>query len=355
MASTPDFDRLADELYALAPGDFTAARNHRADQLKKSDPQLAKRLRTLHRPTLAAWAANLLAHRHGGLVERLLDLGQALRDAQEHLAGDELRALTEQRRQLVRALTGQARQEAAAAGHPLGADAVADLERTLSAALADPDAAHTLARGRLTAPLEPVLWPGAAPGGPEAEAAAVPGAAGEGKRARPGRRGARPEPSRPPSPSTVGEPGGEPVGEPVGARKRAESAKQRQRRQQQREREQAHERALERARRAVAEAEAAAREAAGRRDAAAGARGDAESARQRAEDEAERARAALAEARERDARAQEELTRAEEQLQAAGDAADVARDQAARARQALRAAVEHLRELESAGPVDDGN
>ncbi|MFD0345348.1 hypothetical protein ACFQ0M_03175 [Kitasatospora aburaviensis] len=173
MASTPDLDRIADELYTLAPGEFTSARNGHADRLRKADPQIAKQVRALRRPTLAAWAANLLVHHHGDLVEQLLELGQALRDAQEHLAGEQLRALTDQRRQLVRALTEQAR-EAARAGHPLGAEAVTDLERTLSAALADPNAARALAQGRLTAPLEPVLWPGAAVGEPEGEAADTP-------------------------------------------------------------------------------------------------------------------------------------------------------------------------------------
>ncbi|MEU6236933.1 hypothetical protein [Kitasatospora sp. NPDC047058] len=345
MASTPDLDRIADELYTLAPGDFTAARNQRADQLKKTDPQLAKQLRALRRPTQAAWAANLLTHHHGDLVGQLLDLGQALRDAQEHLAGDQLRTLTDQRRQLVRALTGQARQEAAEAGHPLGADAVADLDRTLSAALADPEAARALARGRLTAPLEPVLWPGTAAAGPERATSEAPRAAGGGKAAGPGRRRASltlvpgsPSPSR--------------AGEPTGAGKRAEATQQRQR--QQREREQAHERALEQARQDVAEAELAVREAAGHRDASARALGDAESARQRAQEEGEQARTALAEARERDARAQEDLTSSEDRVRSAQDAAHAARTQEAGARKAVRTAAERLRKLESGGPGGAG-
>lgn len=127
---SPAFDVIADGLYLLAPADFTAARTRHADELKKTDPALAKRIRALHRPTQAAWAANLLAHHHRDQVEQLLGLGQALRDAQQHLAGAQLRELVEQRRRLVRALTEQAGRDAAAAGHPLGAGAVTDLERT---------------------------------------------------------------------------------------------------------------------------------------------------------------------------------------------------------------------------------
>ncbi|MCX4690794.1 hypothetical protein OG401_41995 [Kitasatospora purpeofusca] len=175
--TVPDFDRIADELYTLAPADFTTARNRHADELRKADQQLAKRIRALHRPTQAAWAANLLAHRHPDLVGELLDLGRALRDAQEHLAGERLRELVEQRRRLVRALTARAVQDTAAAGHPLGTGAVADLDGTLNAALADPDAADALATGRLTTAVQPVAWPGApeAPGrSPGTEAAPSP-------------------------------------------------------------------------------------------------------------------------------------------------------------------------------------
>ncbi|MFB7382892.1 hypothetical protein, partial [Kitasatospora purpeofusca] len=179
--TTPDFDRIADELYTLAPADFTTTRNRHADRLKKTDPQLAKRIRALHRPTHTAWAANLLTHRHPDLVGELLDLGRALRDAQEHLAGERLRELVEQRRRLVRALTARAVKDAAAAGHPLGTGAVADLDGTLTAALADPDAADALGAGRLTTALQPAAWPGApegeAPEGeaPEGEAPEAPG------------------------------------------------------------------------------------------------------------------------------------------------------------------------------------
>lgn len=100
MASKPptDFEAITDALYVLAPTAFTAARNERADEVKKSDPQLAKAIRALHRPTVAAWAANLLAHRHHDLVGQLMDLGQALREAQEHLAGEQMRGLADQRR-----------------------------------------------------------------------------------------------------------------------------------------------------------------------------------------------------------------------------------------------------------------
>ncbi|MER7584478.1 hypothetical protein [Kitasatospora sp. NPDC097691] len=310
MADTPVFDEIADTLYALAPADFTAARNARADEVKKSDPQLAKRVRALHRPTLAAWAANLLAHRHGDLVGRLLDLGQELRDAQQHLAGDRLRTLTDRRRRLVRELTEQAQRDATTAGHPLGADAAADLDRTLSAALADPDAARALAAGRLTAALEPPLWPGAAPLGAEPE---------------------RPEPRL-----SAEERKGS------AARPRTQArAEQEQEREQEREREQA--------RSAVAAAERAEREAADRAAEAERELRRATSARRQAQDEAERAAAGLAQARERDGHARTAVARADDRVQAAEDTADAARAEASRAREAGQGAAARLRTLEDGG------
>ncbi|MFD9597869.1 hypothetical protein ACFWA9_34650 [Kitasatospora sp. NPDC059973] len=315
----PDFDAIADELHTLAPQDFTAARNRHADALKKTDPQLAQQVRALRRPTQAAWAANLLAHRHGDLVGQLLDLGQALRDAQEHLAGEQLRTLTEQRRQLVRALTGQAERDAAEAGHPLGADAVAEVDRTLGAALADPDAARALAAGRLTAPLDPVLWPGA--GKPDS---GKPGAGKPGSR-KPGTGAATKKAAET---------------SPVSARDsrptKAQAAAERRRRREQ-----------EQARKALAGAERAADTADARAADAARALDEAESARRRAETEAGQARAALAEAQDREALARERLTRAAKQARSAEDAARTADDRAAKAREALQEAAERLRVSQS--------
>ncbi|MFJ9770340.1 hypothetical protein ACIRVF_03755 [Kitasatospora sp. NPDC101157] len=333
MAS-PDFDAIADALYVLAPSDFTAARNERADGLKKADPRLAKRIRSLHRPTLAAWAANLLTHRHHQLVEQLLDLGEALRTAQEHLAGEQLRALADRRRRLVRALTEQARQEASAAGHPLGADAVADLDRTLSAALADPDAARALAEGRLTTALEPPPWPGAAPGGPEPAGRAEAVGAGKG-----------PGPAKAP-----------PAERAERAARRGPTAEAERQRVRRREREQEQEQELARAWQAATTAKQEEREAVGRVGEAEQALRGARSARRQAQDEAERAldeaeraRDALARAGEREAHARAALARADEQLRAAEDAVGAAQEQAARSRESAHEAADRLRQLEATG------
>jgi hypothetical protein len=84
----------------------------------------------------------------------LLELGARLREAQAHLAGDDLRRLTRDRQQVIRGLAREARSLAAARGRPLSATAGRQVEETLNAVLADPDAATAVATGRLIRSLE---------------------------------------------------------------------------------------------------------------------------------------------------------------------------------------------------------
>ncbi len=166
-----ELDEVSEELYGLRPQEFTAARNDRA-QRARADGQreLAERIRALHRPTLAAWASNLLVREQQEQVAPLLRLGSQLRGAHRNLDGEELRALSRQQHQLVSALARQAEQLASDAGQPLGPQAQQELTQTLQAVLADPDAAEEWAAGRLSKPLAvPVGFDAAA-----REAAAAP-------------------------------------------------------------------------------------------------------------------------------------------------------------------------------------
>jgi hypothetical protein len=99
---------------------------------------------------LAAWASNQLVRAHPERVEPILRLGEGLRRAHRELDGGQLRELTPQQRSLVQALSAQGRRLAAEAGQPLNEAAVEEVEQTLYAALADPDAAQQWAGGRLT-------------------------------------------------------------------------------------------------------------------------------------------------------------------------------------------------------------
>jgi hypothetical protein len=145
-------DDLIRRMYEAPPDGFVAARSTAIDQAKKAgDAATAKRLAALRKPTVAAWVVNLLALRRPDLIDELVELSTALREAQRSLQGDQLRELTTQRRQVVSALVAAARKLAiaedpgmAGAKLPLG-----EVEATLTAALAEPEIADQVRTGRL--------------------------------------------------------------------------------------------------------------------------------------------------------------------------------------------------------------
>lgn len=142
---------IADELYGLPLGDFTAARDARAKRLKGTD--LAAPVKALRKPSLAAWVVNLLVRRDAAQATQVLDLGTALREAAAGMEGAELRSLTRQRRQLTAAVTTGARSLAAGEGVRV-TPAVADqVEATLTAAMLDARCAEAVRSGLLVAAL----------------------------------------------------------------------------------------------------------------------------------------------------------------------------------------------------------
>lgn len=173
-----DLAAIADDLYALAPGAFTAARNARAKEAAADgDRVLAGMIRRLPRPAVSAGVVNALVRQRREEVEQLLRLGAAMRVAQAELDRDGLASLGQQRRQLVGALTRAASELAANLGHPVSTATHTEVEQTLLAAMADERAARALLRGRLLRALQSVGFDGvdltdaeAAPG--DAEAAA---------------------------------------------------------------------------------------------------------------------------------------------------------------------------------------
>ena len=150
-----DIEAVADELYGLLPGEFTKARDDAAKRARADgDPDAAAAISALRKPAAAAWAVNRLVRVEPEQVGAFLELGSALREAQEQLAGDELRRLAAERRKVIGALVTQAKRAAREAGAPISVATARQVEDTLSAALADPDAAEALAGGRLSAALQ---------------------------------------------------------------------------------------------------------------------------------------------------------------------------------------------------------
>jgi hypothetical protein len=145
---------VAAQLYAVEPPAFVAARSEAAREAREAgDRELATAIGKLRRPVVAAWAVNLLARHDAAGLGRLLALGKDLREAHQQMRGEALQRLSRQRHDMLAALAGRARQLAADAGHPLGAEAAQQVVQTLGAALADPDAGREVQRGRLVTPL----------------------------------------------------------------------------------------------------------------------------------------------------------------------------------------------------------
>ncbi|MDQ0809111.1 hypothetical protein QFZ63_000825 [Streptomyces sp. B3I7] len=145
-----------DELYTTPPSGFVARRTELAAAARADGRgEDARTLRAARRPTLAAWAANLLLRAEPEESRRLLGLGRSLREAYRALDATGLKELSARRRSVVAALSGQAARHAEEAGHRLSDAARREVEETLRAVLADPEAADRWAAGRLERGLTP--------------------------------------------------------------------------------------------------------------------------------------------------------------------------------------------------------
>ncbi|MFH8529492.1 hypothetical protein ACH4GE_13900 [Streptomyces tendae] len=297
-------EQILDELYATPPSAFVSRREeHAAAARTAGRKEDARRIHAARRPTLAAWAANLLAHSRAEETRKFLELGQALREAHRTLDAAGLKDLSAQRRRIVAALSRQAAQLAGEAGQRLSPSAQREVESTLRAVLANPDAADRWAEGRLEAALTP---PSAFPSG---SAPAEP---------------ARPEPGPQPRPKSRGA--------ASGTRAKDERAERRRKRREELER-------------AEQEAERAARQL---RDARAE-EADAQESLRRADDELGRVRETVATAEERLRAAHEDLDRAERERREAEERGRTAADALADAERDARASARRVDRLTGRG------
>lgn len=147
-----DLTTAARRLYGVAPEEFTAARQELVKLARKDgDAALAKRVGALRRPTVSAWAVNLLSREAGPELGMLLDTGSDLRAAWAE--GRPIGGLEQRRGELVDLLVRTAGRLAGEAGRPLRDPAVREVEDTLLAATVDPDAADEVRGGALVRPL----------------------------------------------------------------------------------------------------------------------------------------------------------------------------------------------------------
>ena len=149
-----DLEAVRSELYGLTPPEFTPARDARAAEARGAgERELAAAIKQLKRPSPAAWLANLLARHRPHRLDELLLLGDRLREAQRRLAGEELKELARASHGVVAELVADAERLAASAGQQPSPGSLRQLQETLDAGLADPDAGRALRAGCLTVAL----------------------------------------------------------------------------------------------------------------------------------------------------------------------------------------------------------
>lgn len=155
-------DSQIDTLFALPLAEFTAARNALASRLRKQGRGgESERVKAIPKPSATAWAVNQLFWRHRKELERLLTIGDKVREAQTKRPAD-VRRLLEERRTAVSGLINRAAEILADAGHAASPDARRKMSITLESLAAWGHSDDASQAGRLTADLEPLGFDGLA-------------------------------------------------------------------------------------------------------------------------------------------------------------------------------------------------
>ena len=148
-------DAAAEDLYAVLPAGFIAARDARAKEARSGgDEELYTQIKALRRPSAAAWLVNVLARSEEGF-EQFSDLSRRLRDAQTHLDAPTMKELGQERTRVVAELVERAVALAKDADPQYRDTATVrdQVTSTLTAAIADPTAEAAVTSGRLVSPL----------------------------------------------------------------------------------------------------------------------------------------------------------------------------------------------------------
>jgi hypothetical protein len=145
--------------------EFTSERNKLAGRLRKEgDKQAAEQVKSLKKPTLAAWAANQLARKERMRIRALTEAAEQLRKAQAKLleggspqllreADERFTKVTSDLRDAAGGLIGQA-------GHPASEALLDRVRQTLRAAVLNDADRERLKRGRLVEDLDPAGFGG---------------------------------------------------------------------------------------------------------------------------------------------------------------------------------------------------
>jgi hypothetical protein len=161
-----------DALFKLPLGEFTAARNALAAELKKAGRQAeATEVKALAKPSVPAWVVNQLYWRHREPFERLMEAGDRLRRAQaSQPASNSGREAIVARREAVTALAAIAADILREGNHGAARDLLRRVTSTLEALSSYGSPPDAPVAGRLTDHLEPAgfeavadLFSGSAP------------------------------------------------------------------------------------------------------------------------------------------------------------------------------------------------
>ena len=165
VLSPPRASDAVRDLYGLPPGEFIAARDRLAGELKEAGrADEAAEVKKLRRPSIVAWAVNAASRERPDDVGALREAGRELRRAQRKAlaggGGEDLRRATDDRRALIQTLADAG---VAAIGARGGAhrDAIAE---TLDAASVDDELGERLQAGILDREARPMAGFGAIEG-----------------------------------------------------------------------------------------------------------------------------------------------------------------------------------------------
>ncbi|WP_346960832.1 hypothetical protein [uncultured Arthrobacter sp.] len=151
----PELADIAAQLYAMPFDAFVAGRNAAAKDMLSATPATpelrsrAAEVRSLPKPSVGAWAVNMLAWQRPEILRDLAELGFAMRRAQADLDAAALRSLSRERRTLLAGAVDAARAVAEQQGRKISGSIAAEVEQTLRAATADEGAAAAVRSGRL--------------------------------------------------------------------------------------------------------------------------------------------------------------------------------------------------------------
>jgi hypothetical protein len=161
-ASVTSDDQLNDALYAAPLESFIAERTRLVAELRKAgDKAGAARLAKAVKPTVSAWAVNQLARHEREVMQRLVDAGARMRDAQMSGADREaFAAAAAAQREALGQLREAAERILTEGGHGAAPAVLERVARNLRASGASEELAHQIQAGCLVADLDAETFDG---------------------------------------------------------------------------------------------------------------------------------------------------------------------------------------------------